>query len=455
MALFNMIGSIFHASEGKTDDGSVSFTPKDSHTRRAQKGKLNKSDIGTPTNFKHVTHVGFNAVPSLDARLENDLQKLFNMAGVKEEHLQDQEVSRRIFSVLEKSGGMEAVRKQTRRMTSVERPNARSRLRSLSASNLAPSKRQSCVQPDSPHAAKMLARGSPLCYLPSLRNEPQPMEVPPRFSHIPTMRPIPPITPYDEMSQNVSPAANLSVHNHSKTGHLSAQHLSTKNSMKLPALPVLPDAKETPSETGSLPSILNHPCTNTAFNLISLPQSTSVVDNPEITHSKPAHLPSSIPCNEPLIKYGDVPSPTDIPLVAKCNSDNITPCHPKECLKPEPVFAAIPQPPPPPPLLKHCLEKPLANESKLLISQDQKTGNPTSKIQGTVASNKEPEQQANPAMFLDQIKQGVQLKSVATTSKVEITECSNLVSALMDVIKRRHKAIHSSDEDEMEDDWED
>lgn len=46
-----------------------------------------------------------------------DLKRLFKMAGVKKEHLQDPEVSKKIFSVLEKAGGMEAMRKQTRRMS--------------------------------------------------------------------------------------------------------------------------------------------------------------------------------------------------------------------------------------------------------------------------------------------------------------------------------------------------
>ncbi|XP_040263027.1 wiskott-Aldrich syndrome protein-like [Bufo bufo] len=383
-----------------------------------------------------------------------DLKKLFNMAGVKKEHLQDPEVSHRIFSVLEKAGGMEAVRKQTRRMTSVEKPSTYTRLRSLSSSSLVPTKRQNCLEQDSPHAAKIaaiLAHGSsPLCYPPTLSKVPPPMETPPPSSHFPSMRPLPPYL--EELSQSFSPADNLSVSHQSKKGSFPPQSLSAKNPMKMPA-PLLPVAKSLPSETfGPLPQpVPDYSCADSTTNVVSSsPQSLSFSGSSDKINCIPAYLISSIPCIEPPIKFGDVPSSPPLPLFDKPNSEMITSYDLKECLlNTELVSSAIP-PPPPPPL-------PLSNGSELpFISEVKKNSNPASKVPENMVSSNEPEQQINPAMYLDQIKQGVQLKSVTKTVKVENAECSNLVTALMDVLKRRHKAIQSSDEEDAEEEeWED
>ncbi|XP_056380029.1 actin nucleation-promoting factor WASL-like isoform X2 [Hyla sarda] len=440
-------GSKFHASQAKTDDGSNYYTRKEPHTGRAQRAKLNKSDIGSPTCFKHVTHVGFNAVPRFDDSSEMDLKRLFNMAGVKEEHLQDREAANRIFSVLEKAGSMEAVRKQTRRMTSVEKPSTRTRLRSLSSSSLTPSKRQHGLEQDSPHVAKIaaiLARGSHLYHPPSVSKVP-PLTQPLPTCHFPSMRPPPPMPPYlNELSQSFSPAADLPAGHRSKKEYLPLNLLSTKSSMKPPPTLLLV-AKAVTSETDSLPlppSIPDHSCPDSKINMVSSPPSLPHSDSSSnITKCVPAHYPSSIPSIEPTIKLGDVPSPPPFPQAD--NSGTITSCYFNECLT---KCAAIPLPPSPPPLNfnKQSEDLPSNRSECSLIPHN------------TVASTKEPEHQTNPAMFLDQIKQGIQLKSVTQTVKVENTECSHIVTALMDVMKKRHKALHSSDEEEVEDDnWED
>ncbi|XP_075688616.1 uncharacterized protein LOC142657467 [Rhinoderma darwinii] len=461
MALFNMIGSIFQASEARPENGSVYYTPKEPFTARAQRGKLNKLDIGSPTNFTHVTHVGFNAVPGFDASSDIDLKRLFKMAAVKEKRLQDPEVSHSISSVLEKKGSMDAVRKQTRRMTSVERSSTRTRLHSLSSSSLTPSKKLNSFDENSTHVAKIaaiLARGSPSCYLPSLTKVQPPHETPPPFSHFPSMRPVPPMPPYlDELSQSFSPAVNLPVHLRSKRASPPPQPLSAKNSLKMP--PPLPISGGKSFATGSNlhfpPSIPEHVPPVSKMNLVSPPQSLHLFDRcSSDTHNCiPGHFPSSIPCSEPPNKIVDVPSPPQLPLIARFNSETITLCNSNECLlNTNPMSAAIP--PPPPPLAFENLQ---SNESELSsISQVKETSNPAPKIQELVVSSKDPPQQTNPVVFLDQIKQGIQLKSVTQTVKVENSDSSNIVTALMDVIKRRHKAIHSSDEDDVEDDdWED
>ncbi|CAN2391088.1 hypothetical protein PRIEUP_LOCUS1127 [Pristimantis euphronides] len=391
-----------------------------------------------------------------------DLKKLFNMAGVKEEHLEDHETSHRIFSVLEKAGSMGAVRKQTRRMTSVERSNTCTRLRSTSSSSLAPSKRPSCIDRDSPHAAKIsaiLARGSPFCYLPPLSEVPSPTEPCPPLHHVPSRRPHPPIPPYlTELSQSFSPAVNPSMGHRSKKRSNPLQPLPAKNVVTMPP-PLLLDAQGVVSETGNLPlpSIPEHSCPDSATTMVSPPPSLSHIDNSSDTnHCVPAHFSLSNPCTEPPIKLGDVQSTE---LFTKHNLETITLCNPKECLlNTDPVSSAVPPPPPPPPntFINQSPENPLFHGSRLpFISQVQKSNNSASKTHKIVSSNKELEQQTNPAMFLDQIKQGVQLKSVNQTVKVENAESPNIVTALMDVLKRRHKAIHYSDDEVEDDDWED
>ncbi|XP_077134100.1 uncharacterized protein LOC143788355 [Ranitomeya variabilis] len=443
MEFFYKIGSIFQASEERVDNGSVYFTPKESLTGRSQRGKLSKSDISSPTNFKHVTHVGLKAVPGFDPNL--DLDKLFTMAGVKEEHLEDQELSRKIFSVLEKAGSLENVRKQTRRMTTVDRPSTRARLRSLSSSSITPSKRQNGLQQDSPHAAKMLAHGSPLCYLQSLSKVPPTMGTPTPFSHFQSIKSLPPMPPYlNELSQSFSPAANFPLRPLSKKAASPPQPVFTKNSMEMPP-PLLPVAK---CVTSLSPQ--GHHCHNSnTFSPPSLlPHFVSALDKINCIADT---FPPSIPLMEPPIKLGDVPSPPPLPQLDNQNSQTIPPCIFQESLIP----VNIPPPPTPPFSIKQSSQNPLCHRSECSVfSQIKETNNPVS-VQDTKASIKEPEQQNNP-MFLDQIKQGIQLKSVTQPSKVENAESLNIVTALMDVIKRRHKAIHSSDEDEVEDDeWED
>lgn len=60
--------------------------------------------------------------------------------------------------------------------------------------------------------------------------------------------------------------------------------------------------------------------------------------------------------------------------------------------------------------------------------------------------------------LLDQIRQGIQLKTVSDlpeSSPVTAAPAAGIVGALMEVMQKRSKAIHSSDEDEDDDEDED
>uniref|UniRef100_H3CDK4 WASP actin nucleation promoting factor n=1 Tax=Tetraodon nigroviridis TaxID=99883 RepID=H3CDK4_TETNG len=72
--------------------------------------KLSKADIGAPSGFKHVSHVGFD--PN---NLDPDLCNLLSQAGISEADMRDEKVSQLIYNVIEQSGGMEAVKREVHR----------------------------------------------------------------------------------------------------------------------------------------------------------------------------------------------------------------------------------------------------------------------------------------------------------------------------------------------------
>uniref|UniRef100_A0A1A8C6K4 Wiskott-Aldrich syndrome n=4 Tax=Nothobranchius kadleci TaxID=1051664 RepID=A0A1A8C6K4_NOTKA len=72
--------------------------------------KLSKADIGAPSGFKHVSHVGWD--PN---NLDPDLSKLLSRAGIGETELRDENTSKLIYDIIEQSGGMEAVKREVNR----------------------------------------------------------------------------------------------------------------------------------------------------------------------------------------------------------------------------------------------------------------------------------------------------------------------------------------------------
>ncbi|KAM9504811.1 actin nucleation-promoting factor WAS-like isoform 2-T2 [Salvelinus alpinus] len=84
----------------------VSKGKKDKKKDKKKGSKLSKADIGAPSGFTHVSHVGWD--PN---NLDPDLKKLLSCAGISEAELKDEETSQLIQQVIENSGGMEAVKK--------------------------------------------------------------------------------------------------------------------------------------------------------------------------------------------------------------------------------------------------------------------------------------------------------------------------------------------------------
>ncbi|XP_014117720.1 PREDICTED: wiskott-Aldrich syndrome protein [Pseudopodoces humilis] len=75
--------------------------------------KISKADIGAPSGFKHVGHIGWDPSGGFDlAALDPALRSLFAQAGVSERHLADAETSRLIHDFIERRGGLQAVREE-------------------------------------------------------------------------------------------------------------------------------------------------------------------------------------------------------------------------------------------------------------------------------------------------------------------------------------------------------
>ncbi|KAJ8386988.1 hypothetical protein AAFF_G00161650 [Aldrovandia affinis] len=83
---------------------------------KGKQKKLTKADIGTPRNFQHIGHVGWDPNTGFDLNnLDPELKNLFDMCGISEAQLKDKETSKVIYDFIEKRGGVEAVKNELRR----------------------------------------------------------------------------------------------------------------------------------------------------------------------------------------------------------------------------------------------------------------------------------------------------------------------------------------------------
>ena len=96
----------------QTQNNSVNYPAQsgiNAMSKKAAKGKIKKEDIGLPTNFQHISHVGWDPNHGFD--LENvdpNLKKFFHKAGVDERALQDKDTRDFIYDFIDKHGGVEA-----------------------------------------------------------------------------------------------------------------------------------------------------------------------------------------------------------------------------------------------------------------------------------------------------------------------------------------------------------
>ncbi|KAK7486732.1 hypothetical protein BaRGS_00022016 [Batillaria attramentaria] len=92
-------------------NGSTEVLSKKDKKKGDKKGKLTKADIGAPTEFRHVSHVGWDPNKGFDMNnLDSDMQQLFQSVGISGDSQVDKETVDFIYDFVEKHGGIEAVR---------------------------------------------------------------------------------------------------------------------------------------------------------------------------------------------------------------------------------------------------------------------------------------------------------------------------------------------------------
>lgn len=176
-----------------------------------KKKKISKAEIGTPSNFRHVGHVGWDPNTGFDLNnLDPDLKKLFDMCGISEDELKDKETSKVIYDLIEKQGGVEAVKNEMRRQAPPPPPPSRGGAppppppHNSAPPPPPPSRGRGAPPPPPPSRAPTSAPPPPPPSRPGMGAPPPP----PPPSRGPTQAPPPPPPPH---SASISPPAPPSI----------------------------------------------------------------------------------------------------------------------------------------------------------------------------------------------------------------------------------------------------
>ncbi|XP_028810986.1 neural Wiskott-Aldrich syndrome protein-like isoform X2 [Denticeps clupeoides] len=116
----------FHNNSQVNNIVHGSFSKKEKKVKGKKGKRLTKADIGTPSNFQHIGHVGWDPNTGFDLNnLDPELKNLFDMCGISEAQLKDKETSKVIYDFIEKKGGVEAVKNELRRQAPPPPPPSR------------------------------------------------------------------------------------------------------------------------------------------------------------------------------------------------------------------------------------------------------------------------------------------------------------------------------------------
>ncbi|NP_956232.1 WASP actin nucleation promoting factor b [Danio rerio] len=112
----DIVASRYRSTSVPTPAPACITTGKKDKKGKKKGPKLTKADIGAPSGFKHVTHIGWDPNSGFDTNnLDPDLKKLFNIAGISDAQLADKETSKLIYDFIEQSGGLDAVKEGMRK----------------------------------------------------------------------------------------------------------------------------------------------------------------------------------------------------------------------------------------------------------------------------------------------------------------------------------------------------
>lgn len=80
-------------------------------TQTKRRRNITKADIGSPSDFKHLSHVGWSATTGFDVDniIDEHWKAFFERAGVSEKQLQDKDTRDFIYSFINKHGGANAL----------------------------------------------------------------------------------------------------------------------------------------------------------------------------------------------------------------------------------------------------------------------------------------------------------------------------------------------------------
>jgi Wiskott-Aldrich syndrome protein len=136
--------------------GSKDVNKSKKKPKKGEKKKLRKEEISLPTNFRHISHVGWD--PNRGFDLENvdpQLKHFFARAGISERELQDKETRDFIYDFIDKHGGIEAAIQEatTKGMLDGQPPPAPPPRQSSITRPPPPSKVQAKAQPPHPQLA--------------------------------------------------------------------------------------------------------------------------------------------------------------------------------------------------------------------------------------------------------------------------------------------------------------
>lgn len=90
--------------------------------KKDKKNKLTKEDIGLPTNFQHLQHVGWDPVSGFDVNVDDTMRDFFKLAGVSQSDLQDESTRTYIYQFIEQHGGLKAVENEIKTIQTTSPP---------------------------------------------------------------------------------------------------------------------------------------------------------------------------------------------------------------------------------------------------------------------------------------------------------------------------------------------
>ncbi|KAJ1110399.1 hypothetical protein NDU88_007751 [Pleurodeles waltl] len=444
MEIFQLIGSMFQTSSqlpdnSMTQDKNVSLPGGNLQSGswagtllfdgRAGGSKISKEDIGAPCDFKHVAHIGWESRFATYI-VNSDTQILFSRAGIGEEHLKDRRTSKRIFEILERKGGMEAVRQEALSLALSDES------RSINSSELSAADNSGDAMSASVLPTLQLTHCSSINSLPPPQSLPSFDNAEVASDHIPPPPALECCTSYSARF-STDPPCNRDV-----MDSVQIQPPPLSNSLgclAVDSVPMIPPPPPPPP----LPFVKNQ----TSVGSLTLP------------HPPPF---SNCPLVEP---------PNPLPLApAEQNAFSVDKClhsthHCSICLSPPSSPPYIPSFPVdsstrfPSPLDDLQSDNPRLFPRPLNPTQAERSGCPKEKSE--TASEKQMDQPG----LLEQIRRGMVLKAVHVDVKVTgvkdtssrpPTENNGIVSALMDVIQKRHLACQISyDELESDEGWDD